>query len=50
LEIYLKLSLKIFKKLAGLPVFYSGSNESYLAPSSNGWTIPLMNEGVHQQE
>ncbi len=33
--------IKFFFKLAGLPVFYSGLNESSLAPNSNDWTIPL---------
>jgi hypothetical protein len=35
------VSLKIFKKLAGPPVYYSGSNEPSLAPFSNGWKITL---------
>jgi hypothetical protein len=34
--------MKIFKNLAGLPIFYIGSNESSLVPSSNGWKIPVV--------
>jgi hypothetical protein len=37
-RLYLK---KFLQKLAGLPVFYGGSNKSSLPPpsSSNGWTL-----------
>jgi hypothetical protein len=36
------VSLEFLNKLAGPPVYYSGSNELSLAPSSSGRTIPLI--------